>query len=220
VRKLILKMSMSLDGFVGGPDGQINWIFPTMDDAAGKWTIDQIWKAGVHIMGRRTFHDMASWWPYSKEPFAPPMNEIPKVVFSKKGVLGPTTSAMTTKAVEDALQAREARGESVATASPAVLASWTGARVASGDLKEEIIRLKQEPGKDIIAHGGAGFARNLVATGLIDEYLLMVHPVALGRGMALFAGLAEPVDLKLVEVIAFSAGAVAHVYRPAAERVD
>jgi dihydrofolate reductase len=59
-----------------------------------------------------------------------------------------------------------------------------------------------------------------VATGLIDEYLLMVHPVALGRGMALFAGLAEPVDLKLVEVIAFSAGAVAHVYRPAAERVD
>src|SRR5438876_12275541 len=55
VRKLVLKMSVSVDGFVGGPNGEIDWIFGSLDDAASGWMLDTLWDAGVHIMGSRTF---------------------------------------------------------------------------------------------------------------------------------------------------------------------
>jgi dihydrofolate reductase len=75
-------------------------------------------------------------------------------------------------------------------------------------------RLKHEPGNDILPHGGAEFARSLVQLGLIDEYRLVVHPVALGSGLAIFRDLPKPMDLELVTTSWFRAGAVAHVYRP------
>ena len=81
-------------------------------------------------------------------------------------------------------------------------------------MAEEIGRLKREPGKDILAHGGATFAQSLVRLGLVDEYRLLVHPTALGRGLPLFSTVAAPIDLTLVEAKAFPRGAVAHVYRP------
>jgi riboflavin biosynthesis pyrimidine reductase len=65
-------------------------------------------------------------------------------------------------------------------------ASWAEAQIANGDLATEIGRLKQQPGKDIVAHGGAGFAQSIARLGLIDEYRLVVHPVALGAGLSLF----------------------------------
>jgi dihydrofolate reductase len=79
-------------------------------------------------------------------------------------------------------------------------------------LAEEVARLKHEPGKDILAHGGAAFAQSLVRLGLVDEYRLLVHPVALGRGLPLFSAIATPLDLELVDLKRFSGGAVAHVY--------
>ncbi len=88
---------------------------------------------------------------------------------------------------------------------------WEGSRVVSGDLVEEISRLRQQSGKDILAHGGASFAQSLSSLGLVDEYRLIVHPVVLGSGLPLFA---SPMDLTLVTTTAFSGGAVAHVYRP------
>jgi dihydrofolate reductase len=81
LREVILKMSMSIDGFVGGPNGEIDWLFPTMDEEATAWTVENLREAGVHVMGSRTFRDMAAYWPTSMEPFAAPMNEIPKVYF-------------------------------------------------------------------------------------------------------------------------------------------
>src|SRR5215510_13173758 len=85
MRELILKMSMSIDGFVGSPEGGIKWIFDTRDEKATEWTVQTIWDASLHIMGGRTFHDMAAYWPTSTEVFAPPMNQIPKAVFSRQG---------------------------------------------------------------------------------------------------------------------------------------
>ncbi len=85
MRKLILKMSITLDGFVGGPNGEIHGIFKTKSEDAAAWTVDKILQAGAHLMGRKTFNDMAAYWPNSSEVFAAPMNEIPKIVFSKKG---------------------------------------------------------------------------------------------------------------------------------------
>jgi dihydrofolate reductase len=203
MRNVVLKMSISIDGFVGGPNGELDWIFRSMDADATAWTVESIWQAGIHIMGSRTFADMAAYWPTSTEPFAPPMNEIPKAVFSRSG------QQSTTRALVDA---RTAATTPTAPESKSI-ESWRSARVITGDLAEGVTRLKQEPGKDIYAHGGASFARSLVRLGLVDEYRLLVHPVALGRGLPLFSELAAPCDLQLTDVQRFGGGAVAHVYR-------
>ncbi len=208
MRRLVLKMSVSIDGFVGGPNGEIDWLFRTMDEEATAWTVESLWQAGVHIMGSRTFNDMAAYWPSSTEPFAAPMNEIPKIAFSRSGTVG-VGGRWTTRALVDA-RARVA--SQPGSASPAV-ESWNTARVATADLTEEVARLKQEQGKDVLAHGGATFAQSLVSLDLVDEYRLLMHPVALGRGLPLFTGLKKPIDLELVDVKRFSGGAAAHVYR-------
>ena len=93
-------------------------------------------------------------------------------------------------------------------------ASWPTTRIARGDLAAEIAALKQEPGGDVIAHGGASFASALAARGLIDEYCLVIQPVAVGGGQALFAELSAPLRLELVDARSFTCGVVVHVYRP------
>lgn len=214
MRKLILKMSVSLDGFVSGPNGEIDWIFRSMDEGVMAWTVEILWQAGLHIMGSRTYQDMAAYWPTSTEPFAAPMNEIPKVVFSKNKSLRPSAQHTTT-----ALKHARARKSAVAPLphpKASTEESWTRPTIASGDLAEEIACLKQQPGKDILAHGGAGFARSLAREGLVDEYRLLTHPVALGRGLPLFSDLPSAVDMELLNATVFRTGAVAYVCRPRA----
>lgn len=87
--------------------------------------------------------------------------------------------------------------------------------MASGDLAKEVADLKAKEGKPIIAHGGATFARSLIAAGLVDQYHLLVHPVALGSGLPIFSALTTPRRLHLVSAKAFPKGAVAHIHRPA-----
>ena len=211
--ELVLKMSVTVDGFVGGPNGEIDWIFQTMDDAATRWTVDNVWQAGFHAMGTRTFRDMASFWPTSTEVFAAPMNAIPKIVFTRNPARAPDAGETTT-ALAGATRRREARGEPTLPADPDTLKTWLQPVVANGaDLTAEIARLKREASKDIIAHGGASFARSLVSLDLVDEYRLLVHPIALGHGLALFGALERPRNLKLVEVKPFPGGAAAHIYR-------
>lgn len=81
-RKLILKISQSLDGYIGGCNGEVDWIFKSFDEGLASWITDTLWQAGVHIMGSVTYKDMAEYWPDSSEVFAAPMNDIPKIVFS------------------------------------------------------------------------------------------------------------------------------------------
>jgi dihydrofolate reductase len=119
----------------------------------------------------------------------------------------------TTRALADARKERIGHRTGV-TPTAAVLRSWAEPTVARGDLAEEVVRLKQQPGNFILAHGGAGFARSLVASGLIDEYRLVIHPVVLGRGQPLFSGLHRPVDLRLISATPFGSGVVAAVYHP------
>jgi dihydrofolate reductase len=208
MRKLILRQNMSVDGFVGGPNGEIDWIFKSLDDSASAWAVKTLWQAGVHIMGSRTFRDMAAYWPNSSDPIAAPMNEIPKIVFTRKGL----DQAATTRALKDAPRLPV---EDTVAATPSILESWANPGIARGELASEIARLKQEPGKPILAHGGASFARSLVRERLADEYWLLVYPVALGRGLSPFSDLEKPLDLKLVSKTAFDGGVVEHVYRPA-----
>src|SRR5436305_9506786 len=83
MRRLVLKMSMSLDALVGGPDGELDWIFRTLDADATDWVVETLEAAGLHIAGSRTFRDMAAYYPASTAPYAAAMNEIPKAFFSK-----------------------------------------------------------------------------------------------------------------------------------------
>ena len=180
MRRLILQTSVSIDGYVAALDKSHPWGNEGEDEGIKRWILDSVWAAGAHLMGRVTYEEMASFWPTSTHEFAAPMNEIPKVVFSKT------------------LQQ----------------ADWPETRIASGDLAEEIERLKREPGNDLIAYGGATFDQALSRLGLVDEYRLMVQPAALGAGLPLFKDLASPLHLELVEATTFSNGVAIHVYRP------
>lgn len=91
--------------------------------------------------------------------------------------------------------------------------SWLKPKVCTGNLATEIKQLKRDSGKPLLAHGGAGFARSLVATGLVDEFRLLVHPVVLGKGLPIFSELPKPLYLDLVESVRFTSGTVALVYR-------
>jgi dihydrofolate reductase len=214
MRALVLQMQMSPERFVAGPKGELDWVFTTVDQATTEWILKHVWQPGVHIMGRRTFDDMKSYWPTSTEPFAAPINEIPRAVFTRKNV-DPSKTPEVTAALADATRAPEQRGEPTVFATPPPSAtSWDEAMVASGTLADEIRELKQQSAKAILAHGAAGFAQNLVATGLIDEYRLILHPVALGRGLPLFSVLSKPINLELAESTAFPCGSVAQVYMP------
>jgi dihydrofolate reductase len=174
---LVLKMSISLDGFVAPNDGDPTWIAAGRSEDGLRWTVDTVSGAGAHLMGSTTYAAMAAHWPGDTGPFAAPMNEIPKVVFSRS-----LTSA-----------------------------AWGETTIVGGaDLAESVARLKEErSGGYLLAHGGARFARSLVATGLIDEYRLLVHPAVLGAGERLFDA---PLALEPGTTTAFSGGAVAHVF--------
>jgi dihydrofolate reductase len=182
VRKLALMMDVSLDGLVArsGKYGAGGWGVPPEDPALKARKLDWLGDAGLHLMGRTTYEEMAGFWPTSGDEYAKPMNELPKVVFSKT----------LTKA------------------------DWAQSTIAGGDLAEEVNALKREPGKDLIAWGGAAFAQSLTRLRLVDEYRLAVQPVALGDGLPLFAGLTAPFVLDLIEARAYPDGAVLHVYRP------
>ena len=207
MRELILAMSVTLDGFVSGPAGEIQWIF-NGDQEAIAWKVENAWNASLHIMGSRTFQGMATFWPTATTVFAPPMNQIPKAVFSKQG------PAILKAAAEGLRNARAQVGGTPTGQLQPGAESWAEAYVASGDLADEVTQLKAQDGKPIIAHGGATLARSLIAQNLVDEYALMVYPIALGKGLPIFSDLPAARPLKLVRSRAFPGGAVAQFYRP------
>jgi dihydrofolate reductase len=83
MRRLILQMGVSIDGYVAAPDQSHPWGYASEDPATVRWKLDSVYGAGAHLMGRVTYEEMAGYWPTSNSEYARPMNEIPKVVFSK-----------------------------------------------------------------------------------------------------------------------------------------
>jgi dihydrofolate reductase len=208
MRRLVLKMSTSVDGFVGAPNGELKWIFRAFDDALIAWQVERVWEAGLHIMGSRTFRDMKAWWPQSSEALAAPMNAIPKAYFSRGG----TDDVSATKALQEV---KPMNPDHVRGPADASTESWEQATMLTGELSMQIRKLKAQDGKPVIAYGGAGFARSLIATGLIDEYQFLVHPIALGAGLPIFSELSKPLDLKLTGMERFQSGAIAKIYETA-----
>jgi len=204
-KELILKMSISVDGFVAGPNGEIDWIFRSRSEASTQWLVDLLGQVSLHAIGHRSY-DMADYWPTSTHPLAPAMNEIPKAVFSRSGQIPTPSMGKTKAALADATEDT--------TALQSAMDSWMNPIMTGKDLIGDIQRLKAENGKPILAHGGASFATSLIAAHLVDVFHLVVHPIILGRGLSIFAGLEEPLDLKLEDLKQFESGGVIKTYRP------
>ncbi len=181
MRRVVLQMGVTLDGYVAGSGGEGDWGLPPEHPDVRAWKVASLRQVGTHIMGRVTYEQMATHWPSATGDYADFMNKLPKVVFS--------------------------------ATLPA--ADWPGTRIARGDLAAEIAALKGESGGEIMAHGGAAFVQALSRLGLIDEYRLVILPVALGNGLPLFKDLAKPLRLDLTEARSFPDGTVICVYQPA-----
>jgi len=156
-RKLKLQVQMTVDGFVAGPEGQLDWMTPNLDEGAIGRIVQITDASDTILLGRKMTDGFIKYWeavqPESPEyAFARRMVDTPKVVFSK-----------TLTRVE---------GKNV--------------RVENGDLVQAVNRLKAERGKDIVVYGGATFVSALIEHDLIDEFNIFVNPVAIGRGMRIF----------------------------------
>ncbi|WP_433477696.1 dihydrofolate reductase family protein [Spirillospora sp. CA-142024] len=184
MRNVTYSMNVSLDGYIAGPDGGLDWGAPS-EEVFRSW-IDEIRGVDVHLLGRRLYETMLYWETADQDPslddskleWAGLWNPLPKVVFST-----------TLSAVQGT------------------------ARLASGGLAEEIERLRAEPGEGDIAIGGATLAHEAAALGLIDEYRTRVYPVMVGGGIPFFPQHERQVDLELVETRTFSSGVVYLRYR-------
>jgi dihydrofolate reductase len=183
MRKLIYSMTMSLDGFIAGPGGEIDWSAP--DDELHRFHNDEVRELGAHLCGRRLYETMLYWETAGEDPslgetereFAAIWQSLPKIVFS--------------------------------TTLEHVAGNW---RLATDGVAEEVARLKQQPGKDL-AVGGAGLASTCTKLGLVDEYRLFVSPVVLGGGTPYFPALDEKIELELVETRTFGSRVVFLRYR-------
>jgi len=183
MRKVIYSMGVSLDGFIAGPDGEIDWSAP--DEELHRFHNQQTQEIGAHLCGRRLYETMVYWETADENPsatefeleFAGIWQRLPKIVFSK-----------TLEKVEG------------------------NARLVRDNVAEEVAKLKEQPGKDL-AVGGAGLASTLIKLGLIDEYRLFVSPVLLGGGTPYFPALEERIDLELVETRTFGSRVVYVRYR-------
>jgi dihydrofolate reductase len=182
VRRLIYSMTVSLDGFIAGPDGEIDWSPP--DEELFRFHTRRTAELGAHLCGRRLYEAMTVWeteeatrdQPEYMLEFGPVWRSLPKIVFSTTlQEVGPN------------------------------------ATLFSSGLAEEVLRLKQEPGKDL-GVGGAGLAAGLIECGLIDEFRLFVSPLLLGGGTPYFPALGGRVGLELLETRTFGSRVVYQRY--------
>lgn len=178
MRKLIYSMGVSLDGFIAGPNGEIDWSAP--DEELHRFHNEQMREVGEHLCGRGLYEVMVYWETADENPsateyeleFARIWKSAPKVVFST-----------TLDRVEG------------------------NARLVRGGIADEVARLKQQPGRDL-AVGGAGLAASLIELGLVDEYRMFISPVVLGQGTPYLPALEERIHLELVETRTFGSRVV------------
>jgi dihydrofolate reductase len=157
MRKLKLQVQITLDGFVGGPEGQLDWMTFAMDEKLIGFINQLTDSSDTILLGRKMTDGFISYWegvqPSSPEyDFSRKMVDRSKIVFSK-----------TLKSV---------KGQNV--------------RIESGDLVTVVNQLKGAQGKDIVVYGGAQFVSSLIQHDLIDEFNLFINPTAIGKGLKIF----------------------------------
>ncbi len=188
MRKLILLINLSLDGFTAGPNGELDWV--VFDDGLWQDVIALQDSADTALFGRVNYQDFESYWPPVatnacstdfERAHSRWLNNSLKIVFST-----------TLKKVE-----------------------WKNSRILRANFADELTALRQQPGKNLLLLGGAGIATTLIQLGLIDEYRINLNPVILGRGKPLFKDIKYRRDLKLLNSKAYPSGVVGlHYERP------
>jgi dihydrofolate reductase len=171
---LIYSMSVSLDGHIAGPDGAIDWAAP--DEELMRFHNEQTRELTGHLSGRRLYQDMLGW----------------------------ETAEQTRTDARDLEFARAWKAVPKVVFSTTLTAVEGNARLARGEVADEVAELKNQPGDGIVSVGGAGLAAALAGQDLIDEYRLFVNPVVLGGGTPYFPPLPSRLDLELIEMQAFS----------------
>jgi len=187
MRKLKLQVQMSVDGYVAGANGELDWMTWDWDDKLKEYVNDLHKPVDTILLGRKMADGFITYWTSvvanpddPQHEFGKKMTDTPKVVF--------------TKTLDKS--------------------DWTNTELVKGDLSDEVKKLKEQSGKDIIVYGGAGFVTSLIKADLIDEYLLFINPVALGDGLRIFDGLERKLDLTLKDSIQYDCGIVVQAYKP------
>ncbi|MEO3771299.1 dihydrofolate reductase family protein [Micromonospora sp. B9E7] len=187
MRKIVVSMWTTLDGFVAGPDDEMDWLL--VDDQLQRYERDLVDNAGSLMLGRVTHADFAGYWPQAArnpdEPddvrgYAQRVDALEKIVVSASGDI----------------------------------ATWNNTRRLTHVDPDEITQLKRGSGGDIVVYGSLSVIRSLAQYGLIDEIHLLVHPVFLRDGKALFPGGQPPARLELLSAEPFASGVVLITYRP------
>ena len=158
----------------------------TIDEEFSQFALAQLREAGTLLFGRVTYEGMAAFWPTPAGEESDP--EVAKAMNTVPKIVISRTLAQ---------------------------ATWAGTQVVSTDAEQELARLKQRPGKDIVIPGSSTLTAGLLQTGLLDELRIMVNPVILGQGRSLFAG-AGKTSLKLLKTQRFTSGNVLLYYQPIA----
>ncbi len=188
MRKIKLQMQMTVDGYVAGMDGGMDWMVFNWDDEIKKYVTEITEPVDCIILGRKLAQGFIPHW--AAEPEGEDASGVRKINNSTKVVF--------TKTLEQT--------------------TWKNTILAKGDLVEEIMKLKAQEGGDIIAYGGGAFVSSLIKAGLIDEYHLFVNPAAIGSGMTIFKGLDGKQNLTLLRSQAFPCGIVLLCYQPVRSR--
>jgi dihydrofolate reductase len=187
MRKLKLQMNMTIDSFVARPNGELDWMkLEDWDDEVNNCVNELIDSSDIIVMGRKMTDEFVNYWTKAvKNP------ESPEYKFAKKMV--DTPKVVFTKTLDE---------------SP-----WANTVLAKGDIGEEVNRLKNQTGKDILVYGGADFVSSLIKENLIDEYNFFIIPTAISRGMTLFGKLEDKtLSLKLNRSQSFNCGIVVNTY--------
>lgn len=181
MRKLVLFMHVSLDGFAADENSGLGWI--SYDAELQQYADGIVATVGSPVYGRGTYELMAGYWPTvlaspdvseRDKAHARWVEQAPKIVFSR-----------TMKKAE-----------------------WNNTTVFNDNITEEINKLKQQPGKDLVIFGSPGLAHSLLELDLIDEYRLTINPVFLGKGKPAFQKIKEKTNLKLLKATTFKSGVV------------
>ncbi len=188
MRKLKLQVQMSIDGFIAGPKGEMDWLVWDWDDDLKKYVDEITEPVDCIVLGRILAQGFIPYWAkVAANPDAPEFSAGEKYTNTHKVVFTRTLGT----------------------------SEWGNTVLAKGDLVDEINQLKKQKGKDIIVYGGGTFVSSLIKHGLIDEFHLFISPTAIGNGMAIFNTLDGNQKMALESSTAFPCGIVVNKYRKA-----
>jgi dihydrofolate reductase len=187
MRKLILQMQTSLDGFVStGPNDEQSWVTWALKEIESE-VIDLADSSDTIILGRKLAVDYIPFWDETVKNPDHEMYEMAKRIVAAKKIIF-------TKTLDKSV--------------------WANTELAKGNLRDEIMALKNQKGKDIMVYGGSGFVSALIKEGLIDEYHFFINPVVLGKGVPVFDQIESFRQLKLKKSITYNCGIVKLMYEP------